>query len=231
MTENQATVMQQIDFYLDEFKPQREPLMAHHLAMALAVVVVLLTVFSVFKGASLTTLADTEEQLSSQNNNLTSQVETLRAQIPESRQQELDAELNGLKIQLYRRQQIRQLINRLNLGNAQGFSEQMHAMARQYLPELSLDAFSLSNGGGYLEFSGWSSEASHIPLYLQRLRSEESFERTKFGVLNVERSEQRAKPLYFSVTSPEREKAEDGRPKLQASALSQLQATNELRPQ
>jgi Tfp pilus assembly protein PilN len=110
-----------------------------------------------------------------------------------------------LQAEVSRREQIMALITQQNLGNAEGFSRQMRSMARQSLDTMQIDNFSLQAGGGYMEMSGRTRQADQVPLYLQRLRAEDSFQRVRFGVLNVER-EERGRELSFSVSKTGGEK-------------------------
>lgn len=178
--------MQQINLYLPEFQPNREPLRSIHMLWGMAVFVVLLIATSVFSAQHNREREQEINQSRLQLEQLKAQVAQLEQQRPISNLAELDAQSLRLTQELNRREQILHVIANKNLGNNSGFSAHLQALGRQSLDTLSLEVFSLLEGGNYLEFAGKARAVDQVPLYLQRLRTEAAFAQTAFGVLLAE---------------------------------------------
>jgi len=177
--------MQQVNLYLPEFRPKRNPLNLPQVLGILLVgtVVVALAAFWGFRAN-----AELERELQAKRDRLaelTQQVEALRAQASRNNQLSLEERRARLRADITRRERILQLIERQNLGNAKGFSEQLEALARQSREGLTLGEFSLKQGGNYVEMRGRVASAQRLPEYLQRLRQEPSFARVGFGVIDL----------------------------------------------
>ena len=195
--------MQQINLYLPEFQPRREPLQALHILArgrrCIGADDIANTLRQLAKQRHRGKLAAQQSELQQ----LETQAQALRAARPKSQKLKYDRELDRLTKEVSRRERIERLIADQNLGNASGFSAQLEAMARQHITDLSLERFDLKRGGSYVELSGWTRNAETVPLYLQRLRDESSFESVGFGVLSIERKEERRDALHFRIGQPE----------------------------
>lgn len=192
--------MQQVNLYLPEFRPRRDPVNATH--MALAVLLVLL-VMLIWSSVSAKLTVEQESALQTEREQLQAlqrEVQQLSAQLPARRGASAEQRVAELRSEVQRREQILQLISRQNLGNAEGFSAQLQTLARASMDELALSRFDLKSGGNYVELAGRVRRPELVPQYLQRLRENESFARVRFGVLEVAREADDSGPgLKFSV--------------------------------
>lgn len=192
--------MQQINLYLPEFQPNRQPVRVAHMGWALLVVIALLLLASLWStsrtGALGQQLSLAEAQLQEQR----TQVAELQRQQPPLSGPSLAVEVEQLQQDIRRRERIKTLMTQQNLGNAEGFSGQMQSLARQGVNDLALEWFSLQQGGGYVELGGRVRSGELVPLYLQRLRQEPSFAETRFGVLDMGRDESSAPGLMFNLS-------------------------------
>ena len=191
--------MQQINLYLPEFRPNREPLRAIHMVWALLGFLVLLISFSIyttFQEKELQARLEKERKL---QQTMQLQLQTLSAQRPAQASSELDAQIELFQKELQRRQQILAMISNQDLGNDKGFSTQLNALANASLNTISIESFSLQQGGTYAELTGKTRSADQIPLYVQRLRSDPAFTNVGFGVLKVERDKNANGLLKFSL--------------------------------
>jgi hypothetical protein len=116
------------------------------------------------------------------------------------------------------------IVSNTNLGNSNGFSGQLRAMARQSLETISLEAFSLSRGGNYAELMGKTLASDQVPLYVQRLRTETSFSKVAFGVLHIVPSEKQAGLFEFSLAE---QMADDESKEIPKTAVQILLEHNE----
>lgn len=192
--------MQQINLYLPEFRPRRQPVQAIHMAWTLLVVAVLLIVMSMWSAGRTGALERQVTEAATQLQEQQALVMQLQNQTPTQGGPDLEAEVALLQQEIRRRERIKTLMTRQNLGNAEGFSEQMQGLARQSLNDLALEWFSLQHGGRYVELGGRVRSADLVPLYLQRLRQESSFAEARFGILDVGRDDAPAPGLAFNLT-------------------------------
>lgn len=177
--------MQQINLYLPEFQPNREPLRSIHMLWGVVIFTVLLISASFMSAQQNRQRADAIEQNRFRLEQLKVQVTQMEQQRPKNNLAELDAQAVALSEELNRREQIFQVIANKNLGNNNGFSAHLEALGRQSLDTLSIEVFSLLAGGNYLEFAGKATAVDQIPLYIQRLRAEPVFAQSAIGVLNA----------------------------------------------
>lgn len=178
--------MQQINLYLPEFQPNREPLRSVQMLWGLGAFTLLLIVVTVLSANANRERKQLLEQSRAHVEQLKAQVVQLEHQRPRNNLVELDAQILELTQELDRRGQIFNIIANKNLGNNSGFSAHLQALGRQSLETVSLAVFSLQHGGNYAEFAGKTRAADQVPLYVQRLRSEPVFAQSAFGVLNIE---------------------------------------------
>lgn len=197
--------MQQVNLYLPEFQPRQEPLMATQMGVICGAFVGLLLLISLVAGWQNRGAAEKITEAQAEVNRLKAQNQQLRNQRPKSQKAQLEQQIANLQQQLARRQRLESLMADQDLGNAAGFSMQMESLARQSLRTLSLSSFDIREGGRYVELSGWVRSADQVPLYIQQLQREPSFQRVGFGVLTIEKSKKRSDALHFSVANPDME--------------------------
>lgn len=198
--------MQQVNLYLPEFHPRREPMNAQHMGLFLLAVVLLMIIWSVFSGIRTSNLEAELAAEQAELNAVQTQVQELTAQLPARAGMNTEEQVAQMRAEVQRREQILLLISRQNMGNSDGFSAQLQTMARQSLDDLSLSQFALKAGGNYVELAGRVRRPEVVPVYLQRLRQDQSFSQVRFGVLNVAREPDDEGPgLTFSVRQAEQE--------------------------
>lgn len=195
--------MQQINLYLPEFRPNRKPVRAEHMLWAAGVLLLLLIFWSFWSFQQTQAMAEKVALEQRELEQLQEQVQDLTARQPRRQGPDLETEIERLDSEIRRRENIRLLITQQNLGNAEGFSAQLQALARQSMTDLALQHFSLQQGGGYVELGGRVRQAERVPEYLQRLRLEPSFTLVRFGVMNVEQDESSEPGLKFSLSKAE----------------------------
>ncbi len=197
-------MQQQINLYLPEFRPNREPLRAVHMVLLLVALLMVLVLWSLFTARGNSQLEQQVAERQAALDVIEQQLLAMARSRPESDRAALEREATRLEREIERRQLIHAAIGRENLGNAAGFSAQLEAMARQSLDTLSLESFSLQQGGSYVELRGRAQRADQVPLYLQQLRSEDSFRQVRFGVLEATRDERGG--VQFGVARPVEER-------------------------
>jgi hypothetical protein len=198
--------MQQINLYLPEFRPNREPLRAIHMLWGALVLLVLLVCFSVYSNHQHGLLQTQLVAEQKAQETLQTQLKVLAAQKPAQASADLDVKITQLQKNVQRHQQILAMISSQDLGNDKGFSAQLNALAQASLNTISVQSFSLQRGGKYAELTGLTRSADQIPLYLQRLRKDPSFTDVGFGVLNIARDTEQGGLLKFSLAKAKDDK-------------------------
>lgn len=191
--------MQQINLYLPEFRPNREPLRAIHMLWAGSAFLILLIALSFYSNHQHTLLLQQLEIEKKSQESIQAQLALLGAKKPAESSAEIDAKVARLQKSVQRHQRILAMISNQDLGNDKGFSSQLTAMGQAALPTVSVESFSLQRGGRYAELAGVTRSADQIPLYLQRLHKNPAFAEVGFGVLNIERESEGAGLLKFSL--------------------------------
>jgi Tfp pilus assembly protein PilN len=198
--------MQQINLYLPEFRPNREPLRAIHMAWAGLALLILLVVFSFYSNHQQAVLQQQLVQEQNAQQTLQAQMQVLSVKKPLQASAELDVKIIQLQKNLQRHMQVLSMISHQDFGNDKGFSAQLNALGQASLSTISVESFSLQRGGKYAELSGLTRSADQIPRYLQRLRRDASFTDVGFGVLNIERDLQQSGLLKFSLVKAKDDK-------------------------
>lgn len=202
--------MQQINLYLPEFRPNREPVRAVHMLWGCLAFILLLVLYSFYSQHQYQQLQLRLKQEQQAQEGLKQQLNLLKAQKPAQASAQLDLQIQQLQKNLQRHQQILSMISNQNLGNDKGFSAQLTALGQASLSSISLESFSLQKNGSYAEMSGKTRAADQVPLYLQRLRNNPSFTHVAFGVLKIERDEKNTSLLQFSLAKPDDGKSKSG---------------------
>jgi uncharacterized protein YpmS len=197
--------MQQINFYLPEFQPNREPFRSSQLVFVLIIVMLLLAIFTFKSNSNNNELQKKLEQDSLQVNGIKSQLQQFANSKIQVNIVELDNRIIQIKNEIARRQQLLQVISYQRLGNDKGFSAQLEAMARQSNPQIALEIFSLKHGGNYLEMVGNTTSADKLPAYIGLLKLETVFSDVSFGVLEIKPDTKFSGQLRFVVAEPEQD--------------------------
>lgn len=192
--------MQQVNLYLPEFQPRRVWLDVPQMGAVFGLALLLVVAMIFFSAARTEQLSEALEAEREQLKALQSRVQSLAAELPARRGQNIEEQVAQMQAEVARREQILSLITQQNLGNADGFSEQLVSLARHVPDDLALSAFSLQSGGQYVELFGRVRQPEIVPLYLQNLRRDSSFSDVRLGVLEVAReADDKGPGLEFSV--------------------------------
>ncbi len=191
--------MQQINLYLPEFQPNREPLRSIHMLWGLGAFIFLLVLTTIYTVHQNRQRSEVVAQQLAQLEQLKTSAVHLEQQRPTMNLAELEVQAAKLVEELKRREQVYHIIADKDLGNNAGFSGHLQALGRQSLETVSLEAFSLIAGGNYVELAGKAQTVDQVPLYVQRLRSEAVFSQVGFGVLNARPQKSASGAFDFSL--------------------------------
>jgi len=115
------------------------------------------------------------------------QLQNLQNSTPRDNSARLSNSIGAVQAEVKQRRQLLQILEGQDVGNVTGFSDYLISLSRQHTDGISLEYIDLIDGGDYVELSGWTYRPELVPAFIQRLRSEDSFEDTLFGNLAIER--------------------------------------------
>lgn len=193
---------QQINLYQPIFRKKKEVLSA--IAM-LQVFALSLAVLSVWYGYALYQLQQLEAQQATTMDNL----DQMRIQVAEleAKQRDrapsklLDSEIRRVTRELEQRIQIVDVLSAGSFGNTNGFSGQFEALARQHVDGAWLTSINIGEGGVFVRLKGMTHAPELVPIYLQRLLTEDVFANVAFNVMALERSAEQKDQLTFEVAT------------------------------
>ncbi len=133
--------MQQVNLYLPEFRPNREPLRAVHIAWGGLALLILLVAFSFYSHSQQKAIEAQLAQEQAAMQSLQSQLTLLSAKKPAQSSAELDIKIAQLQKNLQRHLQILSMISHQDLGNDKGFSAQLRALGQASVNTVSIESF------------------------------------------------------------------------------------------
>jgi MSHA biogenesis protein MshI len=190
MTGSGDELVQRVNLYTDDLRPQREKLQA---GAALSVLILALVVIAVAAGvvqyqesqlqAATRGLQQQNEQLQRNTERLTSDVE---ARQPDP---EVEAALERVTATLARRQRLLDRVENLIATETTGFSAPLSALARQVPEGLWLTQIRLDARQGNVGLAGKAQSGRLVPVYLEKLGDEPAFSGKTFGSFRLDREE------------------------------------------
>ncbi len=196
---------QQINLYQPILRKKKEPLSA--VAM-LQVFALSLAVLGAWYGYALYQLQQIEAQQASTLNNL-NDMRTRVAEL-ETKQRDrvpsklLESEIRRVSDQVDERIQIVDVLSGGSFGNTYGFSQQFEALARQHVDGSWLTIINIGDGGLFVSLKGMTHAPELVPIYLQRLLTEDVFANVAFNVMVLERLPEQTDQLTFEVATANR---------------------------
>jgi len=194
---------QQVNFYQPQFRERPVPLPSGMLLQAVGAVFLAMLMIYAFATNRVTAVATEMQVIEAQEAAAVERLGNLRATIRSVIGEKSWAErLDEATRELDEREESLRLISGTALGDADGFSRHLEALARQSMDGLWLTQISLSAKGDRTWLQGESRRADLVPLYLQNLADEQPFAKQRFYRLNINRDEDETRnTLAFVVTS------------------------------
>ncbi|UMR29094.1 MSHA biogenesis protein MshI [Massilia sp. MB5] len=177
---------QQINLFNPIFLKQKMIFTAAHMAQALGVMALLLVVLAAFlnyRSSTLQAEANAGKALVD-----ASQARLTKANaefVPRQKSKQLEAEIAQLQAQLQSLQEVEAVLKRGEIGNTEGYAEYFRAFARQNVPGLWLTGVNIIGAGQDIALQGRAMQATLIPVYIGRLKDEQSMRGKTFGALQI----------------------------------------------
>lgn len=194
---------QQVNFYQPQFRERAAPLPADLLLKVCGAVFAAMLIIYGFAANRVDGVASEMRVIAAQEAAAVKRLENLRGTINSVLGEQSWAErLEEASRLLEERESSLLLVSGTRLGNADGFSGHLMALARQSIDGIWLTRISLSAQGDETWFEGVSLKADSVPVYLQGLAAEAAFADQRFRRLNIDREpEGRGDTVTFAVTS------------------------------
>ncbi len=194
---------QQINLYQAEFRPQMQVFKATvmlQIAAAVCVAMGLIYLFALDRvqraETELTYIASQEQAALERLTNLRPLIASVTGEMSWS--ERLDEALATLE----QRQAILTLVQGTSLGDTDGFSRHLRALAGQHIDGLWLTSIVLSPAGDQTLIAGRAIRPELVPLYVQELTAEPPFAAQRFHRFQIEGPEEgQGGALHFSMQS------------------------------
>jgi Tfp pilus assembly protein PilN len=179
---------QQINLYEERLRPRHELLTARNLVVLALIVLAVAVGLAIWAKERADQKSGEAGRLQAQLSEQEEQLAVLAKAVSEQRVSlALVTELNDARDVLATRTAVVEQLESGQQGNATGFSEIFAGFARQALAssKLWLTGFSVARGGETIDIYGRTHDASVLPAYVQRLRSEPAFAGRRFSGLEM----------------------------------------------
>lgn len=193
---------QNINLFPPELRPQARAFSAAFIVKTAGILIVLLALITVFAENGLHDIEREIEIVALQEAAAIEQLQDLGALITAiTGEKSWAAQLDDAMRVLREREAVLTLIQGTTLGDTQGFSRHLRALARQDIDGIWLTYITLSALGDKTRLEGRATRAELIPLYVQDLTAEPPFARQRFQHFQITSPENGETALYFSMDS------------------------------
>lgn len=179
---------QQINLYQPMFRRQEKVFSAMTMMQTSLLFLIVLSTIYFYGQYRINPLQIELQKFTRDVRSLQSRVDGYRRKLPQpGKSQLLDTEIARLEKELQQRRQIQDILQRQELGNAQGFSAYLKALARQHVQGTWLTRVAIDNGGKSLSLQGKTLSSELVPRYIQRLSEESTLAGLSFNVMELRR--------------------------------------------
>lgn len=193
---------QQINLYLPEFRVRKDPVTAVLMGQILGGVILIMMLASGYQLMSRWRMNSELGQLRATLQEETQKTDELNEILARrSQNTELDQRLEDAEDRLQSLRQIRDFLNRTQLGNVIGFSEYFKDLSRAAIDGLSLTEFTINGGGAVVTIAGQTIDSAMVPQYVSNLEMGSSSLRNLNFSSSISRSDPGAQFFSFSLSS------------------------------
>lgn len=191
---------QQINLYQPIFRTQKNIFSALAIAEMCGLVIVGLLIMYGYAAWEVHGLKTEVSKFNEQRDAALSKTDALREQFPgRQKSKQLEEEIERLTAELLARQRIAEILSGGRLGNTEGFSDYLEALARRHVQGTWLTGINISHGGQTISIAGSTLVPDLVPVYLQRLADETVFSGLSFNVMHMERASEESTKVNFTV--------------------------------
>ena len=183
---------QQVNLFNPIFLQQKKMFSARTMALALGVLVLGVAALQLYGNARVNALQAHADAGAEQLKKAEARLATVTAEFaPRQKNPALDGELAEAERQLAALRQVSGVLERGELGNAQGHAETFRALARQHVDGLWLTAVGIGGDGktgepGAIAVRGRALDPNQVPGYLNRLTREPVLQGKTFASMQIQ---------------------------------------------
>lgn len=194
--------VQQVNLFQPYFRKQKEAITSRTILTATTTVIGGILLLSVYLGWKVSSLEDRLQAQTQTHQQKIKQLEQTSQKFkPKRKSRLLQAELEKLQQQKLAKQKILSTISDQVFGNSNGFASHLEGLARRNVDGLWLTSVNIMDGGKHIGLKGSSLEPEMVPIFLQRLSSEEVFKGTEFSSFKMERKKKEHKTVDFVLST------------------------------
>ena len=195
---------QQVNLYQPIFRKQKKVFSAVAMLQITGFFIVVLSGIYLYGGLQLKPFRDELDRSNVQFEKLTSQIEVISRDLPaQSGSRIIAGELQRSTDELERINRIRAALASGAIGNSEGFSGYLEALAESHVNGAWLTAINIAEGGKKLTINGISIDPELVPVYIKRLSEAQVFDNSNFNTVELERSDTEPDRVLFVVATGE----------------------------
>lgn len=197
-------INQQVNLFQPIFRKERKLLSFRVLLQASGVVVLALLLMYGWGAWQTRTLRADLAQLQGQMAQRTETLSALGTQLAQGQAQSgPQQELARLEREMEARQKVVNTLTQVRESYTEGVSGYLESFARQTPKGLWLTGFTVQGGGEGLVIRGSATKPELVPSFVQQLASETTLAGTRFGLLQIQREDQKATVDFVLYTGSE----------------------------
>ena len=197
-----GTVVQQINLYQDEFRPQREALTAANLIKGSVVLLVLLVAYSGLISWDFYRAGSAKAEQQVRLAGLKQELERTRRAYPAvAKDLRLTQAVQEKKSQVAKKRRVLDTLTGQTFGNTQGFAQHLEALARQRTEGIWLTHLHIGQGGSRFDVNGGTLEPELVPRFLKKLSAEKVFSGTEFKYFLMQKDDTQTDHILFGLST------------------------------
>lgn len=194
--------MQQINLYQPMFRQQKKIFSAATMLQILGFFVVVLGAIYGWNAYRLEPFRGELAKTTAEFERLAGQIDRLRASAQDDAETKLlEREIARLSRESAQRRALIDALREGSLGNTEGFSPYLEALARGHVAGAWLTEVRIDGGGQKLSIGGTTVDPELVPVYLKRLGEAPAFRQRGFNVLELARGEKNGGAVTFSIAT------------------------------
>lgn len=187
---------QQINLFQPVFRKQHKVFSAATLAQMTAAVAFLLILLLIHASWTLASMEATADSMQQQYSHMQQEISTLEEALRTPDTESLDNEIESLQTRIEARTELLARFDDLAIENQNGFYNQFHTLAEQYIPGLWLEGVNIDNKAR-IEVRGGTLNAQLVPVYLQQLAKQDDLSATPFETVKMTRPDPEQPKIGF----------------------------------
>jgi len=194
--------MQQVNLYTDAFRPKKVILPLEQILLLPFVAILLLAGLTMWLHSNLNEMELKAAKLQTKNEAAQLRIDSMAKKAKLQRKDDsLVAANKRLNEKVTARQRMISMLDTVVVKDVGGFSSILLSLAKQQVDDLWLTEIDVSASGQDMKLEGITVNAQAVPIYLQKLRNEQSFIGRSFTLFQLDQHLQKSSQLSFSLRS------------------------------